>query len=414
MRKVVPLKKQYEIIDNSLKFRLNTVIPAAMKEYDFDMWIVLCREYNEDPVYKTMIPSLCLTARRLSCLVFTLKDDTFTAYNFGRADGRIDRLYVQAYTDTKNNQFECLARFINEFNPNKIGINTSDISGMCDGLSKQLYDELVTHLQQTDVDKLTSAYELSTRWIESRTDEELSRYQSVYALAMDICSEAFSSSVITPGVTTTTEVEEWIAQEINNLGLEFWFSPHVDIQRKGLSGTANTNIIIQQGDLLHYDVGIKYFGLCTDSQRLGYVLREGETCVPKDLLDGFANTSRFQDIVAEEHITGRTGNEILKKSLERAKAEGIAAMLYNHPIGFFGHSAGTVVGLWDMQNGIGKKGDFPLHKNTCYALELNTESPVASWDGQIVRFCAEESVAFTEDGKLSYMYEGRGEIFVIG
>ena len=413
MRSVVPLKKQYEIIDNSLAFRMKTIIPQIMEEYGFELWIVLCREYNEDPIYPTMIPSLCLTARRLSCLVFTMQNGEFGAYNFGRKDARINKLYTQGYTDSSISQLEALAKFITEKNPSKIGINTSDVSGMGDGLSKQLYDELTAYLTPEQIGKLASAYELSTRWIETRTEEELSRYRSIYALAMDICSEAFSSAVITPGVTTTTEVEEWIGQQINNLGLTFWFSPHVDVQRKGLAGTANTDLIIMQGDLLHYDVGIKYFGLCTDSQRLGYVLKDGETHVPQYLLDGFAKTSRFQDIVCEEHRIGRTGNEILASSLKRAKDEGINAMLYNHPIGFFGHSAGTVVGLWDMQGGIGKKGDFPLHPNTCYALELNTESPIAQWDGQVVRFSAEESVSFTENGTMSYMYEGRDKIFVI-
>ena len=412
MRKVVPLKKQYEIMDNSLKVRVNTIIPEIMKEYGFDMWIVLCREYNEDPIYPTMIPALCLTARRLSCLVFTLKDGNFVPYNYGRPDGRINKIYTQGYVDKEMSQLEALAKFIEEFKPNKIGINTSLVSGMGDGLSKQLYDDLCAELSDEYIGKLTSAYDLSTRWIETRTPEELSRYDSIYHLAMDICCEAFSRAVITPGVTTTTEVEEWIAQEINNLGLTFWFSPHIDLQRPGLPGTANSGIIMH-GDILHYDVGIKYFGLCTDSQRLAYVLKEGETEIPEYILKAFAKTSRFQDIVCEEHITGRTGNDILKTSLARAKEEGINAMLYNHPVGFFGHSAGTVVGLWDMQGGIGLKGEFPLHKNTCYALELNTESALEEWGGQVVRFSAEETVSFTEDGKMNYMFPGRDKMFAI-
>ena len=66
-----------------------------------------------------------------------------------------------------------------------------------------------------------------------------------------------------------------------------------------------------------------------------------------------------------------------------------------------------------MQDGIGPMGDFPLHYNTCYALELNTESELAEWDGQRVRFSAEESVAFTQDGKLSYLFPGRETIIAI-
>lgn len=414
MRQTVSLKKQYEIFDQQLCYRIHHLLPQLMEETGFDMWIILCREYNEDPVFPTMIPSLCLTARRLSCLVFVRNDSGFGAYNFGRPDERLSTVYTQGYDNRQpGDQLQQLADFVRKVNPKTIGINCSKISAMCDGLSHNLYEQLCAALHEQDKAKLTSAYTLCTRWIEARTEEELSRYRSIYALAMDICEEAFSRKVITPGVTTTTEVEEWIGQEINRLGLTFWFSPHVDIQRKGLPGVGTTGMIIQHGDLLHYDVGIKYFGLCTDSQRLGYVLRENETEVPQYLQEGLRRTNRFQDIVAEEHIAGRTGNEILKTSLARAKAEGLQPMLYCHPVGFFGHSAGTVVGLWDQQEGTGEFGDFPLHHNTCYALELNTESEIAQWDGQRVRFNAEETVAFTQDGKLTYLYPGRDHIYAI-
>ena len=412
MRQTVSLKKQYQIVDDLLVQRIHKLLPELMEETGYDMWIILCREYNEDPVFTTMLPSLCLTARRLSCLVFVKQGERFEALNFGRPREHLNRVYTQGYTDSSRDQLGMLAEYVRKVEPQRIGINCSPINAMCDGLSKSMYDKLYQALDPQDRDKLCSAYPLAVRWIETRTQEELSRYRTVYQLAMEICEEAFSRKVITPGVTTT-EVEEWIAQEINRLGLTFWFSPHVDVQRQGLDGVGSEGELIQHGDLLHYDVGIKYFGLCSDSQRLGYVLRENETEVPAYLQEAFAKTSRFQDIVSQEHITGRTGNEILKTCLERAQQEGIAAMLYCHPIGYFGHSAGTVVGLWDMQQGIGEYGDFPLHKNTCYALELNTESCLKEWGGQRVRFSAEETVAFTEDGKLSYLYPGREKIYAI-
>lgn len=412
MRQTVSLKKQYQIVDDLLVQRIHKLLPELMEETGYDMWIILCREYNEDPVFTTMLPSLCLTARRLSCLVFVKQGERFEALNFGRPSEHLNRVYTQGYTDSSRDQLEMLAEYVRKVEPQRIGINCSPINAMCDGLSKSMYDKLYQALDPQDRDKLCSAYPLAVRWIETRTQEELSRYRTVYQLAMEICEEAFSRKVITPGVTTT-EVEEWIAQEINRLGLTFWFSPHVDVQRQGLDGVGSEGELIQHGDLLHYDVGIKYFGLCSDSQRLGYVLRENETEVPAYLQEAFAKTSRFQEIVSQEHITGRTGNEILKTCLERAQQEGIAAMLYCHPIGYFGHSAGTVVGLWDMQQGIGEYGDFPLHKNTCYALELNTESCLKEWGGQRVRFSAEETVAFTEDGKLSYLYPGREKIYAI-
>ena len=315
MRQTVSLKKQYQIVDDLLVQRIHKLLPELMEETGYDMWIILCREYNEDPVFTTMLPSLCLTARRLSCLVFVKQGERFEALNFGRPSEHLNRVYTQGYTDSSRDQLEMLAEYVRKVEPQRIGINCSPINAMCDGLSKSMYDKLYQALDPQDRDKLCSAYPLAARWIETRTQEELSRYRTVYQLAMEICEEAFSRKVITPGVTTTTEVEEWIAQEINRLGLTFWFSPHVDVQRQGLDGVGSEGELIQHGDLLHYDVGIKYFGLCSDSQRLGYVLRENETEVPAYLQEAFAKTSRFQDIVSQEHITGRTGNEILKTCL---------------------------------------------------------------------------------------------------
>ena len=273
MRQTVSLKKQYQIVDDLLVQRIHKLLPELMEETGYDMWIILCREYNEDPVFTTMLPSLCLTARRLSCLVFVKQGERFEALNFGRPSEHLNRVYTQGYTDSSRDQLEMLAEYVRKVEPQRIGINCSPINAMCDGLSKSMYDKLYQALDPQDRDKLCSAYPLAVRWIETRTQEELSRYRTVYQLAMEICEEAFSRKVITPGVTTTTEVEEWIAQEINRLGLTFWFSPHVDVQRQGLDGVGSEGELIQHGDLLHYDVGIKYFGLCSDSQRLGYVLR---------------------------------------------------------------------------------------------------------------------------------------------
>ncbi len=138
------------------------------------------------------------------------------------------------------------------------------------------------------------------------------------------------------------------------------------------------------------------------------MLRENETEVPAYLQEAFAKTSRFQDIVSQEHITGpRTGNEILKTCLERAQQGGNRCDALLSSIGYFGHSAGQWSALWDMQQGIGEYGDFPLHKKQPATLELKPNRKLSEGGGgQRVRFSAEETVAFTE-GKLSYLYPGR-------
>ncbi|MCJ7644706.1 MAG: Xaa-Pro aminopeptidase, partial [Candidatus Aminicenantes bacterium] len=53
---VLGLKDQARVVDSWLKVRLDTVLPELMRREKFDMWLVVCEEYNEDPVYLTLVP----------------------------------------------------------------------------------------------------------------------------------------------------------------------------------------------------------------------------------------------------------------------------------------------------------------------------------------------------------------------
>ena len=107
--------------------------------------------------------------------------------------------------------------------------------------------------------------------------------------------------------------------------------------------------VILPGDLLHVDFGITYLRLNTDTQQHAYVLKPGETDAPEELRVALANGNRLQDILTNNIETGRTGNEILRMSLNQAKDEGITPSIYTHPIGYHGHAAGTTIGMWDQQ-----------------------------------------------------------------
>ena len=126
---------------------------------------------------------------------------------------------------------------------------------------------------------------------------------------------------------------------------------------------------------------------------------------------GFRKGNRFQDIVRENYVEGRTGNEIFATSIKQAEAEGIRAMLYTHPIGFYGHAAGPNLGLYDNQGFVPGYGELKLYPDTCYALELNITDYVPEWE-QDVRFMLEETIAFTE-GTTKFVGPGRDEIILI-
>ena len=67
---VLPEREQSRVVDEILNERFNVLLPQLMERTGIDMWVIISREYNEDPVLKTMLPSTWLSARRTTMLVF--------------------------------------------------------------------------------------------------------------------------------------------------------------------------------------------------------------------------------------------------------------------------------------------------------------------------------------------------------
>ncbi len=406
MRKVLSIKQQAELYDNILLKRLDTLIAPLMKRENISMWIIMNREYNEDPVYLSLVPRLARHARRLSCLVFYLNENGVAErYCIGN-----DRDYNGSYTvipwdPMTQDRMAILRELIEKLQPENIALNYSSVTQFADGLTKSLYDGFEAAMSEEIMNKVISAERLAVSWLETRLPQEITRYKTVNALAKEILETAFSSKVITPGVTTTSDVEWFIMEATSEQGLPCWFTPTVDLQRKGGPEGRISDEVILPGDMLHCDYGLEYMGLCTDTQRIYYVPREGETEVPEYLLKAHGSTLRFMDIVAENYITGRTGDEILLTSVKQAEEEGLKPHLYTHPIGVHGHAAGPTIGLYYKSGAVGGAGNYPLYPYTCYALELNTKVKIPEWEGQELWVMREETVCFKEDGKLEYQME---------
>ena len=230
-------------------------------------------------------------------------------------------------------------------------------------------------------------------------------YSQLVNITHTIIAEAFSEKVITPGITSTSDVEWWLRQKITDLGLKTWFHPSVDIQRSYEVLKSHIysfddrpeDMIILPGDLLHCDFGITYLRLNTDCQELAYVLKPNETEAPLFLRNALAEGNKVQDIFTSNFETGKTGNQILLKSLQEAKAEGLKPSIYTHPLGSYGHSSGPTIGMWDAQGGVQGAGDYPLFPNTVYAIELNATVNIPQWQRDI-RIMLEEAGFYGENG----------------
>ena len=394
------------VIDEILADRFNSLLPNLMDRTGIDMWILISREYNEDPVLKTMLPATWLNARRRTILLFyrnkeknTIDKLAVARYNFG------ENIFSAWDKDKEPNQWKRLMQLIEERNPETIGLNYSTHFNIADGLDKTDYDEFMQYLPKKFSKKVVSAQDLATAWIETRTAREMVIYSQLVDITHDIIAEAFSEKVITPGITTTTDVEWWMRQKVTDLGLNTWFHPSVDIQR------SNNNLgshiysfddrpedkIILPGDFLHCDFGITYLRLNTDCQENAYVLKPNETGAPLFLQNALVDANKLQDIFISNFEIGKTGNQILLKSLEQAKAQGLRPAIYTHPLGSYGHSSGPTIGMWDAQGGVTGAGDYPLYPNTAYAIELNATVNILEWKRDI-RVMLEEAGFYGENG----------------
>ena len=170
--------------------------------------------------------------------------------------------------------------------------------------------------------------------------------------------------------------------------------------------------MISPGDLLHFDFGISYLTLNTDCQELAYVLKPEETEAPDFLLAALAQGNAVQDHLTQNYKKGRTGNAILKQAIADSKAAGLRPQIYTHPLGLFGHSAGTTIGMWDAQEGVSGSGDHPLQEETVYAIELNAKVFIPEW-GKDVRVMLEEAGYFGADG-FRYVNGRQTEYILIG
>jgi Xaa-Pro aminopeptidase len=421
-QQILPENKRAAVVDEILADRFNNLMPELMDKADIDMWILISREYNEDPVLRTMLPSTWLNARRRTILLFYRNKTKNTIEKLAVARYNVGKNIVSAWDKEKEpDQWKRLIQLIEERNPSKIGLNFSKDHNIADGLDKTDYDEFMQYLPKKQHKKVVSAEQLAVRWIETRTEREMVLFNQLVDITHDIIAEAFSEKIITAGITTTTDVEWWMRQKVTDLGLETWFHPTVDVQRTSeelvghlysFSGRPD-DMVIRPGDLLHCDFGITYLRLNTDCQELAYVLKPGEREAPKFLVDGLKAGNRVQDFLTSNMIEGRTGNEILAAALQEAKAAGLRPSIYTHPLGLYGHSAGTTIGMWDAQDGVMKDdGDnYPLNPNTVYAIELNTTITIPEWKRDI-RIMLEEAGFYGENG-FRYVNGRQTELLLI-
>ena len=429
------LREQADIQQRWLEQRLKTVLPALMRKHGVDAWVIPMREYNEDPVFSSLVSPTTFAARRRTIYLFF--DRCAAAGRTDPGDGScVERiafggtsqggLYearramkaVEADVGGRqaelwgDEQWQVLKAALDERNPRVIAINTSRTFAFTDGLSSGERDGMTEAVGPAHAARFRPAEALALDLIATRLPEEVAFYDKLQALVWELSERMFSNAVVRPGVTRTSDLVWWWRQQVNDLGLGTWFQPSIEVQRRGVADVGE-DPIIQRGDVLHSDVGITALGLNTDTQHNAYVLLPGETQAPAGLTAALRNANRLQDIQMEEIRPGKSGNQVLAASRARMAAAGIDGTFYSHPIGKHGHGSGPIIGLWDYQDGVPGRGDALIVPNMWYSIELQATTPVPEWGGQKVRMAQEEDMVMGADGVPRWAIRRQDRLFLV-
>ena len=404
---ILSLKKRHQIHDDILEKRFEIILPGIMKKAGIDCWLILSKEYNEDPVFKSLMPSKTLSAGRYSALLFFYDEEKNELEKFICARSNIDfsKYYELLKVDKEKNYLEIVCKKIKEKNPGRIALNYSRDIPLADGISSSEFERVEKILGDLK-GRIVSSQELIILWMETRISEEMNLYSDINHIAHSFISEVFSENSVIPGYTNTGDLEYLLWEKAINKGLEVWFPPDVNLQRNGEKNKFITGKILP-GDLLHCDYGIKYLDLCTDTQRVAYVGKNCQNRVPEFLNNLMKAGNKVQDILARNIKVGLSGNQILNKTLEECASINLKAQIYSHPIGLYGHGAGPAIGMFDNQKNVPVKGELKINDYTCYAMELNASKKIPEWGDREYFIFLEQTVGI-KNNEVIY-FDGRQE-----
>ena len=397
--RVLSLRQQDEVTYRVLQKRLDTIVPAAMRENGFDMWLIICEEDAYDPIHTSMTP-MKTWRPILQMLIFFGRGPEQGVERISLSMTKMRGLFEQPWTGKHHEeQWVLLRKMIEQRDPKRIGIHTGEVQWLAGGLSHVLYERLRAVLPQKYVARLASAESVATRWGATLTSDEIELYRHVIDVAHGIIAESYSPKTIVPGTTTIDDVVWRHSQRIVELGMKLAFPPYfrryrsdADVVRYG-----EDDPFLRPGDFIRCDVGLEYLRLISDQQQWAYIVRPGETDAPEPMRRLMAQTHRLQRIFMSEFREGLTGNEILANIHRRAQQEGIPnPKIYSHSCGIFLHEPGPLIGLpWEQERCEGR-GDVKLRENNTFAMELSTGQVIPGFSKEIINLSLEEEVVFTE------------------
>jgi Xaa-Pro aminopeptidase len=398
--------------------KMNTQLQPAMRDNGIDMWIVFSREFNVDPVMQ-LFGDYGISGWYGHRNVYILRDP---------GEGQpLERVLIGTHQSGRMRDFfptiigygeEGFAPHLREYmervDPQRIAVNRSRTVAMADGLTAEMALQLEEAVGPKYVERMVSSQTLLFDYVSRRTPAELDIETEASQRTWWILRRAFSDEVIEPGVTTLMDVYGFILAEWQRQDLEFNFAPGLTIYREGVDGGIDDtdDPVIEPGDLLHVDFGVRLMGLVTDQQHLAYVLKSDEQEAPAGLQELFRQSVVAGQIYLDELKPGAIGTAVKGIVEERAEQEGIQASIYGHTQGHWVHGAGART-VFDWPERYGDFAREPVRAGEFWSIEYSVQGEVPEWGGQTVRIPREEDAAIDPDGTPRWLVGPQMELWLI-
>jgi hypothetical protein len=390
-----------------------------MRKHGIDLWAIISRENAPDPILE-LFGGNGITGwyghRNAYLLADRGEAGLDTTVIGTHLSGHLKRFYdrLQAYGEEGLKPH--LQKYLAERQPRRIAINQSRTISMADGLTAELKAYFLDALGPVPAGRVVSSEPLLVDYVSVHTPDEDAIEEEAARATYRILERALSNEVITPGQTTLMDVHYWIAAERKRQNFEFNFPASLDLQRfrdgKVVALDDADNPVIERGDLLHVDFGVRLGGVVTDQQKMGYVLRSGESAPSQGLRLAFADSVTAADLHAAELLPGRTGIDIKLRSEAAGKKAGLDLLVYSHVQGYWVHDAGPWM-VFDWPERYGSHPRFAFQGGEWFSLEFRTRTMVAEWGDQYVTISREEDMIVPKSGPARYLAGPQMALWVV-
>jgi Xaa-Pro aminopeptidase len=424
-------KARFELQRQIVADKLQRALLPAMRNHGIEMWIVLDRENNPDPLHAELGGGF--SGVRAAFIFFDNGSDTVEKIYVGSHSQPANSVIAQVYDEKIYYGYSAegltphLRKIVLERNPESIGVNISETLPEADGLTVGMHDFLVDTIGNEYERRIVSAELLVRDFRLNRTPLETAAYTELLEWSAKWMRTALSNEVIKPGETTSEDIAWWLEDQALALGMTSMATTRIVRDGEALP-VHDPDIALQPGDIINIDGGMHYLGFVVDIKRTAYILRRGETALPEGLLAAWRDAQRMGELYASKMKPGAIGHEIWAAINADAAQQGFKSVgpntggvgqeslgpeigVYGHSVGNVPHDIGTRVAA-DLPFAYGDRVRFPLQVNEWVSIELHVNSPIPEWDNRTWYARFEETAQMTLDG-IRWMIDNQDDVFLI-